>query len=394
MVTFLQNFPTMREAPRTASARSFGGGSRRRRWEMKSKESFERSLAVEIDSPQRRTPHYRRDSKGGASADYPEDRNPFSQKQPRASPPQDLTYKTPFPENSAPKNEAARQGSESDLLSAKLSALIEEASVKSKDTERGSVGEVRRSSWGHPEHTVEKRPGEASNINEGRRESLKTVPEVKAPKDWDKAQTLNDKFETKSLKVAEESPKMKVKEEDTKSDYTPSAPPLSSQETSQTLPSRKKKDHRRSSKSKMLMEGTTNKESYISLQLREMEEDVIDATREPCVLSAPGLLINATINPSGTISTIYQEKVGGFVIARNGVEGLQRKSEDLRDNTQVVTPSSHAIFIQSGFRTFSVLCQGLLAGITLAHCLMVSNIHRSQCECLIILGDSGCKDNV
>lgn len=372
----VKNLPRMREAPRTSSAKSYGGGSRRRRWEMKSKESFERSLAVEVDSPQRRTPRYRRDFRREQSPDYPEDRNPFSQKQPRSSPPQDSTHKMPFPQNSTHKSEAGHQGSESDLLSAKLSALIEEASVKSKDTEKGSLGDVRRASWGHLEQTTEKSPGETHNTNEKRRESLKAVPEIISPMDWNKAQVLNDKFETKSLKVAE-SPKMKVKEEeeeeeDAKSDYSPSAPPLSSQETSRKLSSRKKKGHRKSSNSKMLMEGSTSKESYISLQLREMEEDVIGTARgDPCVLSAPGLLFNATINPSGTISTIYQEKVGGFVIARNEMEGLQRKKEDLRDSSQVQTPSSHAIFLQSGFRTFSVLCQGLLAGITLAHCLMI-----------------------
>lgn len=354
---------------------------------MKSKESFERSLAVEVDSPHRRTPRYRRDSRGEPSPDYPEDRNPFSQQQPSASPPQDSTHKMSFPRNSTHKSEAAHQGSESDLLSAKLSALIEEASVKSKDTEKGSLGDVRRASWGHLEQTNEKSPSE-THTSEKQRELLKAVPEIISPKDWNKAQVLNDKFETKSLKVAEESPKKKVKEEeeDVQSDYTPSAPPMPCQETSRTLPSRKKKDHRKSSNSKMLMDGNTSKESYISLQLREMEEDVIATARgDPCVLSAPGLLFNATINPSGTISTIYQEKVGGFVIARNEVEGLQRKKEDLQDSSQAQTPSSHAIFLQSGFRTFSVLCQGLLAGITLAHCLMVRNIQMSQWIALKIL---------
>lgn len=342
---------------------------------MKSKESFERSLAVEVDSPQRRTPRSRRDSRWEPSADYPEDRNPFSQKQSM-----DSTHKASFPQNSSHKKETSHQGSESDLLSAKLSALIEEASVKSKDSEKRLPGEARRSSWAHLEHTGEKSPTESHIINKEQSESLKTVGEIRSLKDWDKAQVLNDKFETKSLKVAGESPKMKVKEkedEEAKSDYTPSAPPLSTPENISALPPLKKKNHKKISNSKMLMEGSTNKESYISLQLREMKEDVIGAARgDPCVISAPGLLFNATINPSGTISTIYQEKVGGFVIARNEEEGMERKNEELRDSSQTQTPNSHAIFLQSGFRTFSVLCQGLLAGLTLAHCLMVSSVHH------------------
>lgn len=360
-----QNNPSMREAPRTASARSSGGGSRRRRWEMKSKESFEKSLAMEVDSPPRRTPRYRRDSKWEPSADSNEDKkNPFWE-QPRSSPPKDFTH----------KSEAGHQGNESDLLSSKLSALIEEASVKSKEPEKRLPGENRRSSWGHLEQKTERNSQEPQYIKQG--ENLKVVSEVKPVSDWDKTQVLNDKFETKSLKVAGETPRNleeREKEKVEQVDLTPSAPPMSSPETSRTLPTRKKKD-RRKGNSRMLVEGSTSKESYITLQLREMEEDVIGAGRgdNQCVLSAPALLFNTTINPTGTISTIYQEKLGGFVIARNKVGGVQRKNEDLHDNRQDPTPSSHAIFLQSGFRTFSVLCQGLLAGLTLAHCLMVGN---------------------
>ena len=360
----------MREAPRTASAKSSGGGSRRRRWEMKSKESFEKSLAVEIDSPRRKTPHYRRDSKRESSTEPPDDKNPFFQDEPRSSPPKDFTH----------QNEAGQQDSESDLLSSKLSALIEEASVKSKEPEKRSLGENRRSSWSHLEQKPERNTQEPQYIEQGG---------IKSLKDRDKAQVLNDKFETKSLKLAGETPKKKLEqleeEKVEEADYiVPTAPPMSSPESSKTLPTRKKKDRRKSS-SRILMEGSTNKKSYITLQLQEMEEDVISTGRdEQCVLSAPALLFNTTINPTGTINTIYQEKLDGFVVARNGTDGVQRKNEHLRDSSEVPTPSSHAIFLQSGFRTFSVLCQGLLAGITLAHCLMVGKV-QSGVELIILV---------
>ena len=354
-----QNRPRMREAPRTASARSSGGGSRRRRWEMKSKESFEKSLAVEIDSPQRKTSRHRRDSKWEPSADSPEGRNPFFQDQSRSSPPQDYGH----------KNEKVHQDSESDLLSSKLSALIEEASMKSKEVEVTPLKEKRRSSFGHFEQKPEKNLPEPQCVKQAE-ENLISL------KDRDKAQVLNDKFETKSLKVAGETPrKMEEGEEMTEqADYRPSAPPMSSPEVSKTLPTKKKKD-RRKKNPQVVVGGSTSKESYITVQLQHMEEDVIGNGKgeEQCVLSAPALLFNTTINPAGTISTIYQEKLGGFVMERNDMEGVQRKNEELRDTSEASTPSSHAIFLQSGFRTFSVLCQGLLAGLTLAHCLMVGD---------------------
>ncbi|KAK8375589.1 hypothetical protein O3P69_008416 [Scylla paramamosain] len=356
-VYLLQNRPGMREAPRTASAKSSGGGSRRRRWEMKSKESFEKSLAVEIDSPPRKSSRHRRDSKWEPSTDSSEGRNPFFREQSRSSPPQDFSH----------KSEMGRQGSDSDLLSSKLSALIEEASVKPKELEMTPLKEKRRSSLSHFEQKPERNPPEPQYVKQGG-ENLRSV------KDRDKAQVLNDKFETKSLKVAGETPrKMEEGEEKTEQvDYTPSAPPMSSPEMSKTLPTRKKKD-RRKNNPKMLVGEGTSKESYITVQLQQMEEDVIGNGKgeEQCVLSAPALLFNTTINPGGTISTIYQEKLGGFVIARNDMEGMQRKNEELRDGNEAPTPNSHAIFLQSGFRTFSVLCQGLLAGLTLAHCLMI-----------------------
>ncbi|MPC31819.1 transmembrane protein 237A-like isoform X2 [Portunus trituberculatus] len=347
----------MREAPRTASARSSGGGSRRRRWEMKSKESFEKSLAVEIESPPRKSSRHRRDSKWEPSADSPEGRNPFFREPSGSSPPHDFSH----------KNEKVHQDSESDLLSSKLSALIEEASVKSKEPEMTPLKEKRRSSLGHFEQKPEKNLPEPQCVKPGG-ETLRSL------KDRDKAQVLNDKFETKSLKVAGETPrKMEEGEEKTEqADYTPSAPPISSPEMSKMLPTKKKKD-RRKKNPHVVVGGSTNNESYITVQLQQMEEDVIGNGKEEeqCVLSAPALLFNTTINPAGTISTIYQEKLGGFVIARNDMEGVQRKNEELRDTSEASTPSSHAIFLQSGFRTFSVLCQGLLAGLTLAHCLMI-----------------------
>lgn len=124
----------------------------------------------------------------------------------------------------------------------------------------------------------------------------------------------------------------------------------------------------------MLLVTNANEESYISLQLKEMDDDIINVTKEDkdCPLSVPKLIFAAsTSHPLNNISTIYHEKLGGFVVARNEFNGVRRKNEDLHDVSQVPTRSSHAIFLQGGFRTFSVLSQGLLAGITLAHCLLI-----------------------
>ncbi|KAG7154021.1 putative Transmembrane protein 237-like [Homarus americanus] len=131
-------------------------------------------------------------------------------------------------------------------------------------------------------------------------------------------------------------------------------------------PRRKRKDQKEN-ESQILMTSNSNEKSYISLQLKEMDDDIIEVTREDndCVLSAPRLLLAAsTSDAHNNISTIYQEKLDGFVVARNEFSGVYKKSEDIHDVSQVPTRSSHAIFIQGGFRTFSVLCQGLLAGIT------------------------------
>ncbi|KAK4299774.1 hypothetical protein Pmani_027971 [Petrolisthes manimaculis] len=392
----------MRDNQRSSSARSTGGGSRRRRWEMKSKESFETSVAVEYNnpSPQHTSGPSHYSCRKEQTPRNDQHRTPKTPKNDQHHTPKNNQYHTPRRDPNVERRnvfngtsrkdyaqvvppqadhggpaggEAAEEtDSDPDLLAAKLSAIIEEANVKTKNGHRSQKGK--------PEESV---VSQKENVNKDNvqfvqddvpNEKLGRYPmEIVVHKDKDKAQYINDKFETKSLKMAL-SPPAKTEEE---SEYQASAPPMSPPETEESTAGRKKK-HRKKSEQKVVVLGKPGEESYISLQLREMEEDVRDtqhkATAELCTLSAPSLLLSASVSQPSTahaISTIFREEIGGFVVARHGFEGLQKKNEDLYDPSQIPTRTSHAIFLQNGFRTFSVLCQGLLAGITLAHCLVI-----------------------
>ncbi|XP_045606165.2 uncharacterized protein [Procambarus clarkii] len=354
----------MPDSKRTPSARS-NGGSRRRRWEVKSKEAFETSLAIEIESPENRAHHTKKECRKEPSTETSRDKNNYYNsygKYPKASSPE--------------ASEKTREGKDcdgTDILSSRISALIDEASAKVKDPQRKSSKDKQQKSESKAEEenerehrlkgTHEKRPVKDSATEAYPIENLQIIPLRKN----DKAQIINDKFETKSLKVAA-SPEGKGGYEE--ENYVASAPPLPSDE--QTTPKNKK--HKKEYESKQLMITDTNEESYISLQLKEMSDDIIEVTREDKdgILSAPKLLLAASAShPSSNISTIYQERLSGFVVTRNEFAGVHRKNEDLLDVNQVPSRTSHAVFLQGGFRTFSVLCQGLLAGITLAHCLLI-----------------------
>lgn len=267
--------------------------------------------------------------------------------------------------------------SDPDPLTTKLSAIIEEANVKTKNGQKSQglpeeSGENRRESVGKDDSNVQ-----IVQDNTPSEKSGTSTLGIIVPRDKDKAQYINDRFETKSLKMALSPQAIKGEE----SYYLASAPPMSPPEPNEPTPGKKKK-HKKKSEQKVVVFGNPGEESYISLQLREMEEDVRDpqhkATAELCALSAPGLLLSASVSQppaTHTISTIFREEIGGFVMARHGFEGLQKRNEDLYDPSEIPTRTSHAIFLQRGFRTFSVFCQGLLAGITLAHCLVVSFAH-------------------
>lgn len=348
----------MHDSQRAPSA----GGSRRRRWEVKSKEAFETSLAVEIQSPQLRTQRSKKDFKKEPSTESQKDKSNvdnFHKEHPAAS----------SPKFSSQKTKRGKDDDDGDLLSSKLSALIDEANVKAKDLHKSSMKDKQL----YKEKSESKMDIEKElnvSLFKGKIKDDNSDQFEKEPlKENDKAQILNDKFETKSLKLVD-SPQLKNGIE--LSDYMSSAPPLSPEH--EETP--KKKKHKKKNESSLLLVSNTNEESYITLQLKEMDDDIIDMSKEDkeCVLSAPNLLFTSASNPRGNISTVYQEKLSGFVLTKNGYNGVQKKSEDLHDITETPTLSSHAIFIQGGFRTFSVLCQGLLAGLTLAHCLLVSGL--------------------
>ncbi|XP_071531215.1 uncharacterized protein [Panulirus ornatus] len=360
MFYFDPDLGRMHDSQRAPSA----GGSRRRRWEMKSKEAFETSLAMEIQSPQRRTQ--------GRKKDFKKDPSTESQKEKSNLDNSCKEHQVPSPK--AQKSNMGKDDNDSDLLSSKLSALIDEANVKAKDLHKRSEKDKDRQQQREKseskidiqkEHNV-RDIYEMGPVKRNMKDDIISDHLEKQPQnDNEKAQILNDKFETKSLKLAD-SPKLKNGIE--VSDYMASAPPYSP-EYRETP----KKKHKKKSESSLLLVSNKNEESYITLQLKEMDEDIIDMSKEDkeCVLSAPNLLFASASNPHGNISTVYQEKLNGFVLIKNELSGVQKKSEDLHDVTEIPTRSSHAIFIQGGFRTFSVLCQGLLAGLTLAHCLLI-----------------------
>lgn len=363
----------MHESQRTSSAKS-NGGSRRRRWEVKSKEAFETSLAIEICSPEKKNQHTRRETRKESSTESSDGYSNFN-KGSKQKP------KSPSPKSSSQKREVNKTEETADPLSSRISALIEEANAKSKETPRKPSKKDKQliveeeselvlgkaSKQQSTDNAEEVYPG--SDISH--EDNMKDVTAMIPYEGKGKKQILYDKFETKSLKEAT-NPQIDGSVEP--STFRASAPPMSP-EPAETP--KKKKRKKKKSESKLLLVSNTNDESYISLQLKEMDEDVVDVSHDDdggCVLSAPNLLFAATTSSHpGNISTVYQEKLGGFVVAKDFM-GIQKKSEDLHDVSQIPTRSSHAIFLQSGFRTFSVLCQGLLAGVTLAHCLLVSSV--------------------
>lgn len=350
----------MHESQRSSSARS-NGGSRRRRWEVKSKEAFETSLAVEICSPEKKNQHATREPTNEPSTDSSDKTSNCNKRDKQ------------YPKSSSPKlSSQNHEVNKADVLSSRISALLDEASAKPKETSRKSskgkdkqiIADQSDSELGEEvrQHYAddEKRPPGNTILHENNIKESEIIPFGEK----EKAQIFYDKFETKSLKEAGIQQTEGVVEPS-----VASAPPMSPEPQ---VP--KKKKRKKKSESKLLLVSNANEESYISLQLKEMDEDVIDVSRddEGCVLSAPNLLFAAsTSNHPGNISTVYQEKIEGFVVTKDFM-GVQKKSEDIHDINQITTRSSHAIFLQSGFRTFSVLCQGLLAGVTLAHCLFVS----------------------
>ena len=266
---------------RTASAKS----SRRRRWEVKSKESFESSLALasEIsDSPDKIEKPHRR-SKAEVS----------------------------FEDDS--KNNLSDSNTSDDILSSKLASLMDSVEKKRKTPTPDENDQVTVKST-----DLDLVDSELSNM------------------------TMNP---------------------------TPTAPPLS--------PIAKKSDKRKkSSKSKKKHSKKTDpNESFISSQLKHLEEDVVNIENnnniDSAIIAVPGLLLGQTNADMKEISTIYCERMNGFVVARDKNKNFTLENERLRDLKKKETRVSHAINLQTGFRTFSILCQGLLAGLTLAHCLMV-----------------------
>ncbi|XP_018021923.1 uncharacterized protein LOC108678091 [Hyalella azteca] len=149
-------------------------------------------------------------------------------------------------------------------------------------------------------------------------------------------------------------------------------------------------------------------DSYISEQLQKLRDDIVDSSSEirhqvcdngqfgaenPSLLPLPSLVLPNTRAEKdlgdnqkfeSTVRAIYCEKVRGFALAKDwqryaAEAGLTVESghcERLHPNW----PSSRASLaarLQTSFRTFSVFSQGLLAGVSLAHCVLVFLIAES-----------------
>ncbi|XP_063608034.1 uncharacterized protein LOC134782464 [Penaeus indicus] len=330
----------MNSGKRASSAKN----SRRRRWEVKSKESFETSLAVEFESPEKSQKSETEENTGSTSS-LPKDKEEATS---ATSKPRKSTRS-----KSATPSKVIDEEEEDDLLSARIAALIEEASIKSKDSpkapkEPGSIGPTKEK---HKEPRTPVKPEPKEN------------PELILVAKNDKNIMFPNPFDTpvKHHTIEQES-------------FTPTAPPYSPGGGVEEIP-RKKKQKKKSDSSRLMLVSSKNEESVISVQLRDLGEDVVEVSREyqDPVVAMPSLLLAPSTSTPGqnNISTIYHEQLNGFIISKNNGNGRQRLSESLHDVNQSQTRGSHALFLQNGFRSFCVLCQGLLAGITLAHCLLI-----------------------
>lgn len=335
----------MNSGKRASSAKN----SRRRRWEVKSKESFETSLAVEFESPEK-SQKSETEENTGSSSNLPNDKEEATNTTSKS--------RKPTRSKSATPSKVIEEENEDDLLSARIAALIEEASIKSKDSPKSPKE-------GNNE------PGSSGPTKERRKEAdiptkteSKENPELILVAKNDKNMMFPNPFDTPVKNHTIE-----------QGNFAPTAPPYSPGGDVEEIP-RKKKQKKKSDSSRLMLVSSKNEESMISVQLRDLGEDVVEVSREyqdPVVAMPSLLLAPSTSNPGqNSISTIFHEQLNGFVISKNNGDGRQRLSESLHDVNQSQTRGSHALFLQNGFRSFCVLCQGLLAGITLAHCLLVS----------------------
>lgn len=258
--------------------------SKRKRWEVKSKESFETSLALAVDSPCRN--YYRERPKTSRSAVSKKKKNTQSNKDVQ-------------PE---------------DDVSAKLSELLDDAQDLSM--KKGQSLQLRDSE---------------ENLIESELKNYFNTPQY---------------------------------------GFNPSAPPMSPEEMVPKTPKKKV-----SMKVTPIHSGTDVMNSKITEQLKQLHEDIIDNRRamnnEATVpaIAVSGLLLGpSTSTFNGNVSTIYCERFNNFVMSPGN--NFKNNKEPPQENKN--TRMSLAIQLQTGFRTFTVLCQGILSGFSIAHCLMVS----------------------
>lgn len=267
--------------------------SRRRRWEVKSKEAFESSLAVEMESPNKVESKLNKQKCNLTKKERPKSSHINSS-------------------NKKNTNNLETYSNRDNIVSIKLSALLNDATNNSKEGK------------------------ECQALRDSDENLIKSE--------------LKNCFETK-LDSSE-----------------PTAPPLSpesSKEVNKTLREKNLFNVKNIHSGVIL-------NSKITQQLNQFKEDIVEG-KELAInkdsINIPNLTISGLMK--GNVSTIYCERLNNFIITNQDQLLQPKKNEPLRDIRKKKTKKIYALFFQTGFRTFSVLCQGLLAGITIAHCLMV-----------------------
>ncbi|XP_076043433.1 uncharacterized protein LOC143026614 [Oratosquilla oratoria] len=293
----------MAEENRVGSAQS----SRRRRWELHSRESFETSLAVEYSSPR---DSFKANTKSTESRQRPRSTQKSKLPRPKSSAEEKGKKRVEESHHASATSEISNnrfeeelmQEVEKDLLNSKLSAIIDDASKtkKSKNT-RTPTPQAEEKHKDKIEDGVEYEP--------------------------------EDKFR-------------------------PSAPSLSPEYINRkSVPTFDPS----LSQSVICQHLKAVSEDVVDVESLEKEKD----TADPFV---PYHLEESEKNK--VISTIFKENASGFVLSSESSIDGNAKMEDLPVE-MTETRKAHALNTQRGFRSFAVFCQGFLAGITFTHCIMI-----------------------
>ncbi|CAL4157894.1 unnamed protein product, partial [Meganyctiphanes norvegica] len=239
--------------------------------------------------------------------------------------------------------------------------IMDESAIhkKSKKSKKDKQLSQKKDSEDHNDQLAEKLSDLIDNVK------------VKKKKKKEKStQKKNDKNEVEESKAKAAD---KTDQDIDKSIHSTATPDKSSDLSKKE---KKKKQKSKKSTSKLSLLSGSREEICITSQLRDLKDDVIivDENKEPeeTILNVQNLNINpSTAHQEKYINATFHENINGFIAAKNKSGEMIHADESMQDLTQGPSRASHAIFLQRGFRTISVFCHGLLAGITVAHCLLI-----------------------